>query len=118
MMDVASIQLHREFCLITNDSRHVLIATSIAIAQSGSAHPNLLDMYHTNESLESSAQLPMEDITIYCVDIINGRLCDQLRFKCDRITLAHNQGVYLFERLVAVLSLQHQIIHLYQVGSG
>lgn len=45
----------------------------------------------------------------------NGRVSDQICFKSDKIFLSHNQGIYLYNNLLAVLSVQHQTIYLYEI---
>lgn len=45
----------------------------------------------------------------------NGRVSDQIKFKSDKIFLSHNQGIYLYNNLLAVLSVQHQTIYLYEI---
>uniref|UniRef100_A0A914WV84 DET1 homolog n=1 Tax=Plectus sambesii TaxID=2011161 RepID=A0A914WV84_9BILA len=108
-------QLNRECSLFTADSRHLIVASSCLCSQTGDRFPGLLDFYQTNESLSPSVNLPVEDIRIFSVDIVNGRVCDEQRFKCDKIVLSHNQGLYLCERFLSVLSIQHQTIHIFQV---
>jgi de-etiolated-1 len=58
----------------------------------------------------------LEDVTLYLVDLIRGKACDFRTFKTDRISLSHNQGVYLFRDTLAILSVQHQEIHLIKVS--
>ena len=36
----------------------------------------------------------------------------------DKIILSHNQGLYLYNDTLAVLSIQHQTIHIYQIVEG
>lgn len=45
----------------------------------------------------------------------NGCVSDQITFKSDKIFLSHNQGIYLYNNLLAVLSVQHQTIYLYEI---
>lgn len=52
------------------------------------------------------------------VDLHSGRATSQISFKCDKIVLSHNQGIYLYNNLLAVLSLQHQTITLFEVIEG
>lgn len=61
---------------------------------------------------------PVEDYTLYLVDLQAGRLCDTRQFKVDKIFLSHNQGLYLYKDILAVLSVQHQTIHIYQILDG
>lgn len=52
------------------------------------------------------------------IDIHKGRVTDQIHFKSDKIFLSHNQGIYLYNNLLAVLSVQHQTIHLFEIFDG
>lgn len=47
-----------------------------------------------------------------------GKLCDTRQFKVDKIFLSHNQGLYLYKDTLAVLSVQHQTIHIFQILDG
>lgn len=52
------------------------------------------------------------------IDIQNGVVTDQVNFKSDKIFLSHNQGIYLYNNTLAVLSVQHQTIFLYEIYNG
>lgn len=52
------------------------------------------------------------------IDIRHGLVTDQIHFKSDKIYLSHNQGIYLYNNLLAVLSVQHQTIYLYEIYNG
>jgi de-etiolated-1 len=49
------------------------------------------------------------------VDMKLGIVTDSRSFKLDKIYLSHNQGVSLCNTTLAVLSVQHQTVHLFQV---
>lgn len=55
---------------------------------------------------------------MHLVDLHLGKLCDTRQFKVDKIFLSHNQGLYLYKDILAVLSVQHQIIHIFQILDG
>lgn len=38
------------------------------------------------------------------IDLHNGRVTDQIKFKSDKIFLSHNQGLYLYNNTLAILS--------------
>lgn len=59
---------------------------------------------------------PLEDYSLHIIDLHTGRLSDTRSFKCDKIILSHNQGLYLYRNILAVLSVQQQTIHVFQVG--
>ena len=74
-------------------------------------------MYRNNESVSPNPRNPLEDYTLYIVDIQEGRLCDKINFKTDKIFLSHNQGLYLNKDALAVLSVQHQTVHIFHNSS-
>jgi hypothetical protein len=57
----------------------------------------------------------LEDITFYLVGLQDGIVYDKRAFRRDYIPLAHHAGVYLYNDLFAVLSIQTQTIHLFQI---
>lgn len=61
---------------------------------------------------------PVEDYTLFIVDIHNGRLSDSRSFKSDKIFLSHNQGLCLYNNTLAILSIQHQTIHIFEIFDG
>ncbi|XP_067358209.1 DET1 homolog isoform X2 [Channa argus] len=56
-----------------------------------------------------------QDYSLHIIDLHTGKLCDTRSFKCDKIILSHNQGLYLYRNILAVLSVQQQTIHVFQV---
>lgn len=60
----------------------------------------------------------LEDYSLHLVDLHHGKLCDTKHFRIDKIYLSHNQGIYLYKEVLAVLSVQHQTIHLFQIVEG
>lgn len=108
-------QLNRECSIFSEDSRYVLVGSSLAIPDDPLSFPRMFDFYRNNESLEPQN---VEDYWIHVVDMKEGRLTDTKQFKCDKIHLAHNQGLYLLRSTLAVLSVQHQTVHLYKLDSG
>lgn len=47
-----------------------------------------------------------------------GRITDSIEFKNDKIILSHNQGLYLYNDTLSILSIQHQTIHVYHILEG
>lgn len=45
-------------------------------------------------------------------------MTDSKAFKCDKINLSHNQGLSLCNSRLAVLSIQQQTIHLFEIENG
>lgn len=52
------------------------------------------------------------------IDIQNGTVSDHISFKSDKIFLSHNQGLYLYNNTLAILSVLHQTIFLYEIFDG
>ena len=106
-------QLNRECSLFSADSRFMVVGSAAFVAEESQLH--YFDVYRNNESVSLSPRVPLEDCTLYLIDVVQGRLCDKRTFKTDKIFLSHNQGLYLHNNLLAVLSVQHQLIHLFQI---
>ena len=108
--------LNRECSLFTDDGQFVIVGASCLVPDD--PYPHMFDTFRNNESLSPNAHFPLEDYTLYLVDIKAGVVSDSRALKCDKIHLSHNQGLSLSDTTLAVLSLQHQTIHLFQVYSG
>ena len=106
-------QLNRECSLFSLDSCFMVVGSAAFVAEESQLH--YFDVYRNNESVSLSPRVPLEDYTLYLIDIENGRLCDKRTFKVDKIFLSHNQGLYLHKNTLAVLSVQHQLIHLFLI---
>ena len=108
--------LNRECSLFSADSQYVIVVSSDTISSDNM--PNMFEMFRNNESITADSQSPMEDYTIHLIDIVGGVVADMKEFKCDKINLSHNQGLSLCNSRLAVLSLQQQTIHLFDIGTG
>lgn len=82
------------------------------------ARPTFYEMYQNNESLTPTQRCPLEEYTLYIVDMHEGRLTDHYDYKVDKIFLSHNQGLYLYNHTLSVLSVQHQAINIFSVEGG
>ncbi|XP_032831741.1 DET1 homolog isoform X1 [Petromyzon marinus] len=107
--------LNRECSLFTDDCRHVVVGS--AAYHPDDQQPMFYEVYRNNESVTPNPRSPLEDYSLHIVDLHTGRLCDSRHFKCDKIFLSHNQGLYLYRNILAVLSVQQQTIHVFQVTS-
>ncbi|KAL0271707.1 UNVERIFIED_CONTAM: hypothetical protein PYX00_008713 [Menopon gallinae] len=108
-------QLNRECSLFSNCGRYVIIGSASNVAED---RPNFYEIYTNNEAVTPNSRSPLEDYKIYLIDLENGDLCDWRDFKVDKIILSHNQGLYLYKDTLAVLSVQHQTIHIFQISNG
>lgn len=106
-------QLNRECSLFVGDGRYVIVGSASYVPEE--PQPNFFDIFRNNESVSPHPRSPLEDCSLHIVDIISGRLCDTRTMKCDKIFLSHNQGLYLYEDTLAVLSVQHQSIHIFRI---
>lgn len=109
-------QLNRECSLFTEDGRYVIICSAAYIPDE--LRPHFYQIYTNNEALTPNPRSPLEDYTLHLVDLHLGKLCDAKQFKVDKIFLSHNQGLYLYKDILAVLSVQHQVIHIFQLLDG
>ncbi|XP_077989109.1 DET1 homolog [Glandiceps talaboti] len=105
--------LNRECSLFTDDGRYVIVGSAVYVPEE--PYPYFFDVYRNNESVSPNPRSPLEDYSLHVVDMHLGILCDSRQFKCDKIFLSHNQGLYLYRNILAVLSVQQQTIHIFQV---
>jgi de-etiolated-1 len=108
--------LNRECSLFTEDSRYVIIGAALRINED--ARPHFYHIYTNNESVVPNHLSPLEDYSLHLVDLVLGKLCDTVCFKTDKIFLSHNQGICLYKNTLAVLSVQHQTIHIFYIEDG
>ncbi|XP_046400522.1 DET1 homolog [Ischnura elegans] len=110
---VTGEQLNRECSLFTDDGHFVIVGSAAYIPED--LRPNFYEVYSNNESVTPNPRSPLEDYSLHLVDLSLGRLCDSRKFKVDKIFLSHNQGLYLYKDTLAVLSVQHQTIHIFKI---
>ena len=108
--------LNRECSLFTEECQYVIVGSSGFIQDD--PYPSFYDLFRSNEDISPQGTFRMEDYTLYIVDMMGGFVTDSYQFKCDKIQLAHNQGLSLCGSKLAVLSIQHQTIHLFQINNG
>lgn len=109
-------ELNRECSLFSDDGRYVIIGSAAYIPEE--IRPHFYEIYTNNESVTPNPRSPLENYTLHLVDLHLGKLCDIRQFKVDKIFLSHNQGLYLYKDILAVLSVQHQVIHIFQILDG
>nr|SVE76877.1 EOG090X028J [Daphnia lumholtzi]SVE77473.1 EOG090X028J [Daphnia lumholtzi]SVE78103.1 EOG090X028J [Daphnia lumholtzi]SVE78731.1 EOG090X028J [Daphnia lumholtzi] len=108
-------QLNRECSLFVGDGRFVIVGSASYVPEE--PQPNFFEIFRNNESVSPHPRSPLEDCSLHIVDIVNGKLCDTRTLKTDKIFLSHNQGLYLYDDTLAVLSVQHQTIHIFRITS-
>ncbi|XP_063216321.1 DET1 homolog [Bacillus rossius redtenbacheri] len=109
-------QLNRECSLFTDDGRYVIVGSAAYIPDD--LRPRFHHIYTNNEAVTPNPRSPLEDYSLHLIDLEQGRLCDTRTFKVDKIFLSHNQGLYLYKDTLAVLSVQHQTIHIFHLLDG
>lgn len=65
-----------------------------------------------------TASSPVEDYTLYIIELKTGVITDSRDFTSDKIIFSHNQGLYLYENTLAVLSIQQQTIYIFHLKDG
>ncbi|CAJ0940801.1 unnamed protein product [Ranitomeya imitator] len=105
--------LNRECSLFTDDCRYVIVGSAAYLPEE--PYPPFHEIYRNSESVTPNPRSPLEDYSLHIIDLHTGRLCDTRTFKCDKIILSHNQGLYLYKNILAILSVQQQTIHVFQV---
>uniref|UniRef100_A0A8C9LHD6 DET1 partner of COP1 E3 ubiquitin ligase n=1 Tax=Piliocolobus tephrosceles TaxID=591936 RepID=A0A8C9LHD6_9PRIM len=105
--------LNRECSLFTDDCRCVIVGSAAYLPDE--PHPPFFEVYRNSESVTPNPRSPLEDYSLHIIDLHTGRLCDTRTFKCDKVVLSHNQGLYLYKNILAILSVQQQTIHVFQV---
>ncbi|XP_072938300.1 DET1 homolog [Epargyreus clarus] len=109
-------QLNRECSLFTEDGRYVIVGSAAHIPED--LRPHFYHIHSNNEAVTPTIRSALEDFSLHLVDLHQGKLCDTKHFRIDKIYLSHNQGIYLYKEVLAVLSVQHQTIHLFQIVDG
>jgi de-etiolated-1 len=110
--------LNRECSLFTEDLRYLIVGSATYLQDDLNSSNNPDHIYRNNESVEPNPRFMLEDYSIHIVDMKHGVLTDTKTFKSDKIFLSHNQGLYLYNKTLAVLSVQHQTISLFHVEDG
>lgn len=70
-MDSSEKQLNRECSLFCNDGKHVIVGAAILI--SDDLRPHFYELYTNNEFISTTANCPLEDYTLYIIDLIEGK---------------------------------------------
>ncbi|CAG0884730.1 unnamed protein product [Cyprideis torosa] len=108
------LHLNRECSLFTKDGKHVIVVAS-RISQENEV-PSLQTMeYGNSEALYPNGRFLLENYVIYLVNFENGSVADSITIPDEKIALPHNQGLYLYNKTLAILTLCRQEIRLYRV---
>uniref|UniRef100_A0A8C2YSQ3 Uncharacterized protein n=1 Tax=Chinchilla lanigera TaxID=34839 RepID=A0A8C2YSQ3_CHILA len=94
--------LNQECNLFTDDCHCVIVGSAAYLPDE--PHPPFYEVYRNSES----------DYSLHITDLHTVCLCDACTFKYDKVVLSHNQGLYLYKTILAILSVQQQTIHVFQ----
>ena len=110
--------LNRECSLFLENCDYVIVVSSYPLPDD--IPPHMFETFQNNESLSPNYRFILENYTIHILNLKTGwsSVSDSRSFKCDKIFLSHNQGLSLCRSKLAVLSSQHQSIHLFDIVDG
>uniref|UniRef100_A0A286XA02 DET1 partner of COP1 E3 ubiquitin ligase n=1 Tax=Cavia porcellus TaxID=10141 RepID=A0A286XA02_CAVPO len=104
---------NRECSLFTDDCRSVTVSSAAYLPEE--PHPPFDEVYWNSESVIPNPRSPLKDYSLHIIDLHTGCFCDTHTFKCDKVVLSHNQGLLLYENILATLSVQQQTTHVFQL---
>ncbi|GAB2286504.1 acid phosphatase det1 [Dionaea muscipula] len=96
--------LYKDFFLYIEKSQFGIFATSTTQTHDAPA---------TGGAVHGIPSIEM--ITFHLVRLEDGVILDEKVFRNDFIYLAHNTGVFLYDDLLAIVSLRYQTIHILQI---
>lgn len=95
--------------LFTKNGCHALVGSSCILPRSRRI------VRPTNEFLKPILLTPLENYTLYLVDLNQGVVSDSIHFKSDKIYFNFNFGVHLCNDTLTVLSIFRQTIYIYKI---
>ncbi|PIA13283.1 hypothetical protein COEREDRAFT_89734 [Coemansia reversa NRRL 1564] len=102
--------LHRDLCLITADSRHLI---AVRLRRSDPASADSTNQPHFPNTL--ACVRPMEDVTVLIIDIHTGELLDTREYPNDIIYLTGHNGISIYEDQLCLLSLKYQCLRMLRI---
>lgn len=104
--------LCRDFCLFTPDDRYVILAS----ADSSSNATEYSRPVQSNANPHSLTGLSsLDEVRFHVVDMERGKATDKLEFTHDYILLSNHAGVAMNGRKFGVLSLENQLIKIFEI---
>jgi len=98
--------LCKDFCLFTQDNRHIILASAI---QSGAIRQER----RFPDSLTCIDSL--DDITFWVIDTSTGTVCEKKHFTQEYTYLTGHAGVHLYKDTLAILSIQNQSVYMLKI---
>ncbi len=101
-----SLNRNHIYCLFSSDQYAIICASKLVNEQQ---HPPYNQLVQSNEDLNPLSRFYFEHFLIFLIDYSRGIICQQLEFQFDRI------GLTIYKSTLAILSIQHQKLHLYHI---
>ncbi len=101
-----SLNRNHIYCLFSCDQYAIVCASKLVNEQQ---HPPYNQLVQSNEDLNPLSRFYFEHFLIFLIDYSRGTICQQLEFQFDRI------GLTIYKSTLAILSIQHQKLHLYHI---
>ncbi len=101
-----SLNRNHIYCLFSRDQYAIVCASKLVNEQQ---HPPYNQLVQSNEDLNPLSRFYFEHFLIFLIDYSRGIICQQLEFQFDRI------GLTIYKSTLAILSIQHQKLHLYHI---
>jgi len=101
-----SLNRNHIYCLFSRDKYAIICASKLVNEQQ---HPPYNQLVQSNEDLNPLSRFYFEHFLIFLIDYSRGVICQQLEFQFDRI------GLTIYQSTLAILSIQHQKLHLYHI---
>jgi hypothetical protein len=101
-----SLNRNHIYCLFSRDQYAIICASKLVNEQQ---HPPYNQLVQSNEDLNPLSRFYFEHFLIFLIDYSRGTICQQLEFQFDRI------GLTIYKSTLAILSIQHQKLHLYHI---
>ncbi|KAJ2078425.1 hypothetical protein H4R24_004474 [Coemansia sp. RSA 988] len=102
--------LHRDLCLTTADSRHLIV---VRLRRADPTSADAMNQPHFPNTL--ACVRPMEDVTVMVIDIHTGELLDTREYPNDIIYLSGHNGISIFEDRLCLLSLKYQCLRMLRI---
>lgn len=100
--------LCKDFCLVTECGRYMIVAGATHTTSSAPNPPGALPFISTEAS---------RDTTFLVVRLMDGVVTERILFERDFIPLSHHAGVYLCGSRFIVLSIMNQTVHTFHITS-
>ncbi|KAJ1956053.1 hypothetical protein GGI12_005411, partial [Dipsacomyces acuminosporus] len=115
--------IHRDLCLITSDSRYMIIvrlrrSDSIANALQQQQQQQQQQQYANNTQLPNmlACVSAMEDMTLLVVELQSGRIADTRTYYNDIVYFSGHNGFSLYEDQLCMVSLKHQCLRILRIN--